>query len=155
MEDHNMTKKILIVDNEPDMLLLLSRLIIENTSYEVIATNNPMEAVDIIRKDHVSLVISEMKMPVLDGLELLEEIKRINRDIPVIITSAYGSVELGLEAMSKGGADFISKPFRKERMLFSINRALEMAKLNRENKRLREWCKASEGQFPPDILFAV
>jgi DNA-binding NtrC family response regulator len=137
MEDHNMIDKILIVDNEPDMLLLLNRLIIENTSYEIIATNNPMEAVDIIRKDHVSLVISEMKMPVLDGLELLEEIKRFNRDIPVIIMSAYGSVEHGLEAMSKGAFDFIMKPFRKEQMLFSIDKALQMAKLIKENRMLK------------------
>jgi DNA-binding NtrC family response regulator len=151
-----MTEKILVVDNEPEMLMLMSRLIIENTSYKVIATNNPMEAVDIIRKDHVSLVISEMKMPVLDGLELLEEIKRINRDIPVIITSAYGSVEHGLEAMSKGAFNFIMKPFRKEQMFFSINKALEMARLNRENRRLREWLKLeNSGNCPPDIMLAT
>jgi DNA-binding NtrC family response regulator len=151
-----MTEKILIVDNEPEMLMLMSRLIIENTSYKVIATNNPMEAVDIIRKDHVSLVITEMKMPVLDGLELLEEIKRINRDIPVIITSAYGSVEHGLEAMSKGAFDFIMKPFRKERILISILKTLEMASLKRENKRLREWFKLeNSGNCPPDIMVAT
>ncbi len=151
-----MKEKILIVDNEPDMLLLLSRLIIENTSYEVTATNNPMEAADIIRKDHISLVIAEMKMPVLDGLELLEEIKRINGDMPVIITSAYGSVEHGLEAMRKGAFDFIMKPFRKEQMLFSIDTALKLAKLDKENKKLREWFKLKNGEnCPPDIMFAT
>lgn len=132
-----MTEKILVVDNEPEMLMLMSRLIRENTTYAVTLTNNPMEAVDIISKDHVSLVISEMKMPVLDGFELLEEIKQINRDIPVIITSAYGSFEHGLEAMSKGASDFIMKPFRKEQMLFSIEKALQMAELKKENRLLK------------------
>ena len=150
-----MSEKILIVDNEPDMLLLLSMLIRENTSYETMTTNNPLEALELIKKGGFSLVITEMKMPVLDGILLLDAIKRIEQDMPVIIMAKYGTVESALEAMRKGAFDFITKPFRKEQILFSIDKALKLTKLNKENKTLREWLKmADKKNLPHNILFA-
>lgn len=150
-----MSEKILIVDNEPDMLLLLSMLIRENTSYETMTTNNPLEALELIKKGGFSLVITEMKMPVLDGILLLDAIKRIEQDMPVIIMAKYGTVESALEAMRKGAFDFITKPFRKEQILFSIDNALKLTKLNKENKTLREWLKmADKKNLPHNILFA-
>lgn len=150
-----MSEKILIVDNEPDMLLLLSMLIRENTSYETMTTNNPLEALELIKKGGFSLVITEMKMPVLDGILLLDAIKRIEQDMPVIIMAKYGTVESALEAMRKGAFDFITKPFRKEQILFSIDKALKLTKLNKENKTLREWLKmADKKNLSHNILFA-
>lgn len=150
-----MSEKILIVDNEPDMLLLLSMLIRENTSYETMTTNNPLEALELIKKGGFSLVITEMKMPVLDGILLLDAIKRIDSNMPVIIMAKYGAVESALEAMRKGAFDFITKPFRKEQILFSIDKALKLTKLNKENKTLREWFKmADKKNLPHNILFA-
>ncbi len=150
-----MSEKILIIDNEPDMLLLLSMLIRENTSYETMTTNNPLEALELIKKGGFSLVITEMKMPVLDGILLLDAIKRIEQDMPVIIMAKYGTVESALEAMRKGAFDFITKPFRKEQILFSIDKALKLTKLNKENKTLREWLKmADKKNLPHNILFA-
>lgn len=150
-----MSEKILIIDNEPDMLLLLSMLIRENTSYETMTTNNPLEALELIKKGGFSLVITEMKMPVLDGILLLDAIKRIEQDMPVIIMAKYGTVESALEAMRKGAFDFITKPFRKEQILFSIDKALKLTKLNKENNTLREWLKmADKKNIPHNILFA-
>ncbi len=150
-----MSEKILIIDNEPDMLLLLSMLIRENTSYETMTTNNPLEALELIKKGGFSLVITEMKMPVLDGILLLDAIKRIEQDMPVIIMAKYGTVESALEAMRKGAFDFITKPFRKEQILFSIDKALKLTKLNKENNTLREWLKmADKNNLPHNILFA-
>ena len=150
-----MAEKILIVDNEPDMLLLLSMLIRENTSCETMTTNNPLEALELIKKGGFSLVITEMKMPVLDGIQLLDVIKRIDSNMPVIIMAKYGTVESALEAMRKGAFDFITKPFRKEQILFSIDKALKLTKLNKENKTLREWLKmADKKNLPHNILFA-
>ena len=151
-----MYKKILIVDKEPDMLQLLSRLIRENTPYEPVTTNNPFEAYELVKKGDIALVIAEMKMPVIDGIKLLEEIRHINPDIPVIITATYGTVEHAIEAMNKGAFDFITKPFRKEQILFSIDNALKLAKLTKDNKTLREWFKTADRKnFPADILLAT
>ena len=137
-----MPEKILIVDDEPDMLKLLSMIIKEKTPYEVTTTNNPLEALELAKKGGFDLVITDLKMPGLDGMELLDAIKRVDEDIPLIIITAYGTVEAAAEAMQKGGFDFITKPFRKEHILFTIDRAIKWLKLERENKMLREQLKS-------------
>jgi len=133
-----MAEKILIVENDPDMVTLLSMLIREETPYKTEVTNNPLEAIEMVKKDGFSVVIAEMKMPVLDGLELLEAVKLIDEDIPVIIISAYGTVEYALEAMHKGAFDYMTKPFRKEQILFAIENALDSVRLKKENGKLKE-----------------
>jgi DNA-binding NtrC family response regulator len=137
-----MPEKILIVDDEPDMLKLLSMIIKEKTPYEVTTTNNPLEALELAKKGGFDLVITDLKMPGLDGMELLDAIKRVDEDIPLIIITAYGTVEAAAEAMQKGGFDFITKPFRKEHILFSIERAMKWLKVQRENKMLKEQLKS-------------
>lgn len=136
-----MSERILIVDDEPDMLKLLSMIIREKTPYETMTTNNPMEALELSRRGGFDLVIADLKMPGLDGMELLEAIKRTNEDIPVIIITAYGTVESAVETMHKGGFDFITKPFRKEQILYTIDKALKWVKLQKENKMLKEQLK--------------
>jgi len=137
-----MPEKILIVDDEPDMLKLLSMIIKEKTPYEVTTTNNPLEALELAKKGGFDLVITDLKMPGLDGMELLDAIKRVDEDIPLIIITAYGTVEAAAEAMQKGGFDFITKPFRKEHILFTIDKAMKWLKLERENKMLKEQLKS-------------
>ncbi|KAF0144849.1 MAG: FrgC [Nitrospirae bacterium] len=139
-----MAEKILIVDDEPDMLKLLNMIIKEKTPYGTITTNNPLEALELSKQGGFDLVIADLKMPGLDGMELLEAIKRMDKDIPVIIITAYGTVESAVESMQKGGFDFITKPFRKEQILYTIDKALKMVKLNKENKMLKEQLKAKE-----------
>jgi len=133
-----MPEKILAVDDEPDMLKLLSVIIREKTPYELVATNNPLEAVELARKESFSLVIADLKMPGLDGMELLEAVKGVDEDIPVIIITAYGTMESAVETMKKGGFDFITKPFRKEQILHTIDKALKWRELVKENRELRE-----------------
>jgi len=139
-----MPDKILLVDDEPDMLKLLSMIIREKTSHEVTTTNNPIEALEIAKKGRFDLVIADLKMPGLDGIELLDAIKKVDEDIPIIIITAYGTVEAAAEAMEKGGFDFITKPFRKEHILFTIDKALKWLKVQRENRMLKEQLKKSE-----------
>jgi len=139
-----MAEKILIVDDEPDMLKLLSMILKEKTSYEVTTTNNPLEALDLAKKGGFDLVISDLKMPGLDGLELIDAVKRIDADIPIIIITAYGTIESATEAIQKGGFDFITKPFRKEQILFTIDKALKWLKVQKENKMLKEQLKKQE-----------
>jgi DNA-binding NtrC family response regulator len=139
-----MAEKILIVDDEPDMLKLLSMILKEKTSYEVTTTNNPLEALDLAKKGGFDLVISDLKMPGLDGLELIDALKRVDADIPIIIITAYGTIESATEAIQKGGFDFITKPFRKEQILFTIDKALKWLKVQKENKMLKEQLKKQE-----------
>jgi DNA-binding NtrC family response regulator len=140
-----MAEKILIVDDEPDMLKLLSMILREKTSYAVTTTNNPLEALDMAKKGGFDLVISDLKMPGLDGIELIDAIKKVDEDIPIIIMTAYGTVESATEAIQKGGFDFITKPFRKEQILFTIDKALKWLKVQRENKMLKEQLKKEGG----------
>jgi DNA-binding NtrC family response regulator len=136
-----MAEKILIVDDEPDMLKLIAMIIREKTPYEVITTNNPLEAVELVKSGNFDLIISDLKMPGLDGIELLNSVKQIDADIPVIMITAYGTVESATEAMQKGGFDFITKPFRKEQILFTIDKAIKWLNLQRENKKLKDQLK--------------
>jgi DNA-binding NtrC family response regulator len=133
-----MAEKILIVDDEPDMLKLLTMILREKTSYAVTTTNNPLEAIDLAKKEGFDLVISDLKMPGLDGIELIDALKQIDEDMPIIIMTAYGTVESATEAIQKGGFDFITKPFRKEQILFTIDKAFKWLKVQRENRKLRE-----------------
>ena len=140
-----MPEKLLIVDDEPDMLKLLSMIIREKTPYEVTTTNNPLEALDFVKKGGFDMVIADLKMPGLDGIELLDAVKRVDQDIPVIIITAYGTVESATETIEKGGFDFITKPFRKEQILMTIDKALKWLKLQRENKMLKDQLKSKGG----------
>jgi DNA-binding NtrC family response regulator len=137
-----MSEKILIVDDEPDMLKLLSMILREKTPYEVTTTNNPVEAVELAKTGDFDLVITDLKMPGLDGLQLLEEVKKKDEDIPVIIITAYGTIDAATEAIEKGGFDFITKPFKKEQILFTIEKAMKWLKVLRENRILREKLKS-------------
>ena len=140
-----MPEKLLIVDDEPDMLKLLSMIIKEKTPFEAVSTNNPLEALELARRGGFDLVIADLKMPGLDGIELLEAIKKADEEIPVIIMTAYGTVESAMETMRKGAFDFITKPFKKEQMLYTIDKALKWVRLQRENRMLKERLKKIQG----------
>jgi len=140
-----MPEKILVVDDEPDMLRLLNMIIKEKTPYEVTTNNNPLEALELAKGGSFDLLIVDLKMPGLNGIELLESVKRFDEDVPIIIITAYGTVEAAVETIRKGGFDFITKPFRKEQILFTVERALKWLRLERENKILREQLKKAEG----------
>ena len=140
-----MPEKILIVDDELDMLKLLEMIVREKTPYETVGTNNPFEAVELAKKGGFDLVITDLKMPGLDGIEVLEAIKHIDEDIPVILITAYATIESATETMGKGGFDLITKPFRKEQILYTIDKALKWVKLQKENKMLKERLKKVEG----------
>jgi len=139
-----MTERILIIDDELDMLMLLKMIIEDSTSYQVRTTNSPTEALKLIHNVHYDLVITDLKMPGIDGMELFAELKKEDPKLPVILITAYGSREAADEAVREGIADFITKPFKKERILISIRKALELSRLRKENLELRTKLKGSE-----------
>jgi DNA-binding NtrC family response regulator len=139
-----MSGKILIIDDEPDMLVMLKMLITDKTTYEVVTTNNPFELEELLAKEDFNLVITDLKMPMLDGIEVLERVKKIEADIPVIVITAFGTLEAAEEAVHRGAYDFITKPFRKEQILVAIERALEWRRIIRENRTLKSRIEDTE-----------
>jgi DNA-binding NtrC family response regulator len=126
------------------MLTLLKRIITEKTEHDVIVQHNPQKAVEIMEQEPFDLVITDLKMPKMDGIGLLEEVKRIQPSAAVIIMTAYATIETAVEATRKGAFDYITKPFRKERILLTIRRALDWQALRLENVALRRSLKKQE-----------
>jgi DNA-binding NtrC family response regulator len=141
-----MAAKILIVDDEPDMLGMLEMLITDKSAHEVISTNNPFEVEELVAKHDFNLVITDLKMPMMDGIEVLQAVKKKDADIPVIMITAFGTMEAAEEAVHLGAYDFITKPFRKEQILVAVERALEWQRIIKENKMLKGGAGTSEAQ---------
>ena len=127
-----MPQKILVIDDEVDMLFLLRTIIENHTDYEVETTNSPSEGIKLMKENDFHLVVTDLKMPGLDGIDLFDEFKEIKSEVPVIIITAYGSQETANEALKKGVADFITKPFKKDTILFTIQRVLELSQAKKE-----------------------
>ncbi|MGA9752427.1 MAG: response regulator [Acidobacteriota bacterium] len=132
-----MAERILILDDEVDMLLLLETIITSKTDYEVITTNNPLELEELLKTHSFEMVISDLKMLGRDGLEVIGVAHAHDPALPVVIITAYGSLESAQEAVRRGAYDYITKPFRKEQVLIAIERALEWRRITRENEQLK------------------
>jgi DNA-binding NtrC family response regulator len=133
-----MPERLLVVDDEPNMLRLLKTILMDKTGYEVATTNNPLEVSKMLQEDHYDLVITDLKMPLVDGIDLIGIVKGIDSAIPIIVITAYGTIETAEEAIQKGAYDFITKPFRKETILITIKRALEWKRMQGELAALRK-----------------
>lgn len=114
--------KILIVDDEVRILILLQSLLKAN-GYETATAKNGADALDVIRKGDINLVITDLRMAPMDGLELIAEIKALQPKIPVILLTAYASVETAIDAMKCGAFDYLTKPFKVDEMLATVKRA--------------------------------
>ena len=133
-----MAEQLLVVDDEPNMLRLLKTILMDKTGYEVSTTNNPLEVNKMLQEKPYDLVVTDLKMPLVDGMDLIDIIKKIDPQIPIIIITAYGTMETAEEAVQKGAYDFITKPFRKETILITIKRALEWKKMQKELATLKK-----------------
>jgi len=132
-----MRERILVVDDEPNMLRLLKTILTDRTGYEVDTTNNPLEVSQLLKEKSYDLVISDLKMPLVDGIDLIDIIRKIDAQLPIVIITAYGTLETAEEAVEKGAYDFITKPFRKEAILITVKRALEWRRMQRELATLK------------------
>ena len=133
-----MPERILVVDDEPNMLRLLKTILMDKTGYEVTTTNNPLEVSKLLQDSHYDLVVTDLKMPLVDGIDLIGIVKNIDATMPIIVITAYGTIETAEEAIQKGAYDFITKPFRKETILITIKRALEWKRMQGELAELKK-----------------
>ncbi len=134
---HQDTPRILVVDDEPDVLSTLQE-ILQFEGYRVDAADSARAALKRIEKTPYSVVLTDVKMPGMDGLEMLGRIQRLYPDVPVIMISGHGTIEMAVEAVRKGAFDFITKPPDLQRLLISVRHALESRSLKKETIRLRQ-----------------
>ena len=126
---------ILIVDDEKNYLLVLEALLAD-AGYEVITSDSANEALEIALSHDLDLVITDVRMPGLDGMEFLAQLSSRQPDLPVIMMTAYATVEKAVEAMKRGAFDYITKPFKNEELILTIRKAIEMHRLKQENRLL-------------------
>jgi two-component system NtrC family response regulator len=118
---------ILVVDDEPNYLIVITELL-QDEGFEVCTAQSGEEGISIIKKIAPDLVITDMQMPGIDGLELLSEVRGINKDLPVIIITAYGETEKLAAAMQEGAFCYMSKPFNNDDLIVNIRKAVELRK---------------------------
>lgn len=128
---------ILIVDDEPNYLIVISELLKEE-GFETVTAENGKNALEIIKQTDLDLIITDMKMPGMDGFALLKETKAHNSHLPVIMITAFGEVEKAVQAMQAGAFTYLTKPFNNDELVASIKKAIEHYALARENQRLRD-----------------
>jgi two-component system NtrC family response regulator len=128
---------ILIVDDEKNYLVILEDLLSEE-GYQVLTADQAQRALDVFRSHDLDLLITDMKMPGMDGMALLEQVIAQNPDFPVVMMTAFGSVEKAVACMKKGAFDYILKPFKNEELKLTIRKAIEHYRLIRRNRELSE-----------------
>ncbi|MEE4261912.1 MAG: sigma-54 dependent transcriptional regulator [Desulfobacteraceae bacterium] len=128
---------ILIVDDEKNYLLVLSA-VLQDEGYEVLTAQGGREALEIQKSSDLDLILTDMKMPAMDGIELLENIKALDPDLPVIMMTAHGTIDKAVEAMQKGAYSYILKPFDNERLTIYVKKAVALYQVVKDNRRLRE-----------------
>src|SRR6056297_2091174 len=129
--------KILVTDDEKSIRNAL-REILEFEGYIVLEADNGKSALEIIENERVDLVMLDIKMKGMDGIEVLSEIKKREKNLPVIMISGHGTIKIAVEATKSGAYDFLEKPPDLNRLLISIRNALKNSELHRENKQIRE-----------------
>ncbi|WP_291330034.1 sigma-54 dependent transcriptional regulator [Desulfovibrio sp. UCD-KL4C] len=135
-----MATNILILDDEQNYLLILEAML-SDEGYKITALSDPETGLAFLDESEVDLVITDMKMPKLTGSDVLAHVKKNFPHIPVIIMTAFGSIESAVEAMKIGAFDYITKPFANEELLLSVTKAAQFAKAQQENRMLREQIK--------------
>jgi two-component system NtrC family response regulator len=140
---------LLIVDDEKNYLLVLKELLRE-AGYEVIIAQSASEAIQVFQETDLDLVITDMKMPGMNGMELLDFLKEKDLHLPVIMMTAFGTVEKAVEAMKKGAYDYILKPFDNEVLIRAVAKGLALGRVMRQNRLLSQELKDKFG--PTDLI---
>ncbi len=128
---------ILVVDDEP-----LIRMTVQDAlaaeGFKVTTAESGQKGVDLFRNKHVDVVITDLRLPDLDGVQILKEVKLLNPETQVVMITAYGSIDSAVQAMKEGASDYLTKPFAMDELLLIIRRILRMKQLEEENVSLRK-----------------
>jgi two-component system, NtrC family, response regulator AtoC len=141
--------KILIVDDEPNMLHMLSA-VLKQDGFEPYCAGSAAAALEMAAKEDFDFILSDVRMPGMDGIQLLEHLRGQGSETLVILMSAYGTIDLALEAIRKGAYDYISKPFKTDEVALTLRKAAERERLRREVIRLKRRLRRVESG--PEIV---
>ena len=135
MKKSAVKSSILVLDDEAAQQKILS-LILEDAGYEVFATGNPSEAVQLVETGNFDLVLSDLVMPGMDGITFMEQARRLKPELVVVMVTAHGTISSAVEATKKGAFHYLTKPVGRDELLLIVQRALEQARLIQENRLL-------------------
>ncbi len=147
----NVIPQILIVDDEKKMRHLLS-IMLERKGYAVSQAGDGQEAWDMISQKAFDMVISDIKMPRMDGLQLMGKIKEQQMPCPVVFITAFATVDSAVDAMRSGAADYITKPFEEARILLTVERTLKLSRVLSENRELKQ--RLNHAEKKDEIIYA-
>ncbi len=140
-----MAQNLLIVDDEPDMLSLLKRSLEPDLGCRVDTASSGEAAMDMLRDTDYDLVLADIKMPGISGLDVLEQVKADRgEEVTVVMMTAYGHIEMAVEAMKRGAYDFVTKPFDHDALVMRLEKAFERSRLLKENLRLHHECRSTD-----------
>jgi len=130
------TPTILVVDDDAESRTAMVK-VLDSVGYKTMEADNGQQAFDLILQEGVDILVTDLRLPVMDGVELLKRTKAADQELEVILITGHGSVEVAVEAIKEGAYDFITKPVKKAQLLHAVEKASERQYLSRENKELR------------------
>ena len=143
------TPTILVVEDDAENRAAMVK-VLQFAEYKVLETDNGQQALDILNEEDVDILVTDLRLPVMDGVELLKRAKAMEQDLEVIMITGHGTVEIAVEAIKEGAYDFITKPVKKAQLLRAVEKAAEKQYLSRENRELRQQL----GQGARRIIYA-
>jgi two-component system response regulator PilR (NtrC family) len=141
----NTKASILLVDDEPDIIEILE-IALRDEGMEVCRAASAKAALELLRKNDFDIVISDIRMPDMSGVELLKEAKQLAPDTVFILITAYASTDTAIEALQHGAYDYLTKPFKMEELLEIVRNSLEKKSLKHEATSLQTEMEAQQGQ---------
>ena len=142
-------KQVLVVDDDRRTRRVL-QILLERLELDSHAAENAEDGLELLKRESVALVLTDLEMPGMNGIEFMREIRNLDADVPVIVLTAYGTVEAAVEAMKLGAVDFLAKPFEVDALEVLIKRSLERSRFQTENRYLRE--KVDQSPAIDDIV---
>ncbi len=136
--------KVLVVDDEPDMVENCAR-ILRRAGYQCLTATDPATALALVESDRPDLVLTDLKMPGIDGMELLRRARELDPALPVILVTAFATIESAVEAIKEGAFDYLPKNFTVEQLRVAVERGLRHRRLQEENLSLREQLQGTLG----------
>lgn len=129
-------KRIMVIDNEAGLCRLMEQVLIDH-NYLAKSFTSPLKAMTEFSPGVWDLVITDIKMPGMGGLEVLKKVKEIDKDLPVIMITAYATVDMSIQALRSGAYDMLTKPFEPDELIYRVKNALQQSELLEENRELR------------------
>ncbi|MEO8035941.1 MAG: response regulator, partial [Acidobacteriota bacterium] len=129
--------RILIVDDE-EVLRDVLEVVLRREGFDVVLASSGEEALNLLDREEVDLIILDIMLPGISGIDTLRSIRISNPNLPVIVITAFSSIDGAIEAMKHGAFHYIPKPFKNEEVVLTVNKALEQRRLSKENERLKE-----------------